>query len=347
MSQEVISGSRRKFLFLALLLTVALAVSLLFSLSVGTSLVSPKEVLTCLIASECGKSVKLVVDMRFVRACVAALSGAMLALAGTLVQGLTRNPLADPYIIGVSSTSLAVVSAAVLLSPSVLVHRQVLIAVAFAGALLGYILTTTISLLSGGSGTSLVLSGIAVSALFSGISHVLLYLSQNEIAQLGRNYVFLLLGSTSGVLRQDITYLAISLATSLAIIFVLGIPKALNAYLFGELYASQLGYRVRALTATTALVSSVLTGATVAVVGVVGFIGLAGPHIARISAGTSDHRATVVLSALTGSILTVLADALTRAISAISSWGELPLGVVTGIIGAPFLAYLVVRGGRG
>ncbi len=347
MSRKFLFSGGRRFPLLFLLLTVALVASLFFSLSVGASLIPPEEILNCLLTSKCGKSTELILSIRLVRTCVAALSGAMLALAGTLVQGITRNPLADPYVIGVLSTSLATVSAVILISPSILVHRQVMIAIAFVGALLGYILTTTISLLSGGTGTSLVLSGIAVSALFSGVSHVLLYLSQDRIAQLGKHYVFLLLGSTAGVLRQDVTYLAISLAISLIIIFVLGIPKALNAYLFGELHASQLGYRVRTLTVITALVSSILAGATVAVVGVVGFIGLAGPHIARISAGTSDHRVTVVLSMLTGSILTVLADSSTRIVSAFTSWGELPLGVVTGMIGAPFLAYLVVRGSRG
>ncbi|MEM4866840.1 MAG: iron chelate uptake ABC transporter family permease subunit, partial [Sulfolobales archaeon] len=153
-------------------------------------------------------------------------------------------------------------------------------------------------------------------------------------------------GSTSGILERDILYLAVPAVISLLSLYALGVPKALNAYLFGEHYASQLGYRVKLTMVTSAFIASLLTGASVAVVGIVGFIGLAGPHISRMLYGTSDHRVIIVLSALAGSVLAVSADILARLITLFSTRGELPLGVITSIIGAPFLAYLVIKGGR-
>lgn len=327
---------------------VSLAVLLLalsvVSLSIGSSLIPPAVVFRCLSGARCDRATDLILYLRVTRTAAALLSGAMLALAGSLVQGVSRNPLADPFILGISSTALAVLSAALLVDSTVLAHRQLAITIAFVGALLGYFLTTLVSFLAGGTGLSLILAGVSVSALFTGVSHVLLYVVQDKLRH---PYVFLLMGSTSGALAGDLIYLAVPLLVSLVAIFALGIPKALNAYLFGDHYAAQLGYNARAVTLLSAFVASLLTGASVAVVGIVGFIGLAGPHISRMLSGTSDHRVTLVLSALSGSILALLSDTVARLAAAFSTRGEIPLGVITSIVGAPFLAYLVVKGGRG
>lgn len=343
MAHQIVNTSRARFFTLIITLCILLLTLVIVSLSTGSSMISPLNVLQCLAGVKCDKTTELIVGVRFTRTLTALLAGSMLALAGVLVQGVSRNPLADPFILGVSSTALAMLSAALLVNTSILAYRQLAISIAFVGALSGYFLTTFISLLAGGTSLSLVLSGIAVSALFSGASHVLLFLVQDKLKH---PYVFLLMGSTGSTLRDDLLYLAIPLLASFIALFAFRIPKALNAYLFGDLYAAQLGYKTKFVTMSSAFIASLLTGASVAVIGVVGFLGLAGPHISRMLSGTSDHRITVVLSALTGSILAVSSDTLARLITAFSTRGEMPLGVVTSIIGAPFLAYLVVRGGR-
>ncbi len=344
MAYRVAKLGRLRFFTLTASLVLALALLALASLSVGSSMIPVAEVLSCLSGGGCGDTTRLILSLRATRTAVAVLAGGMLAVAGALMQGVSRNPLADPFILGSSSTALAALSAAALLDIGVLAHRHLSITIAFAGAMLGYFLATSISMVAGGAGLSLILSGVAVSALFSGVSHVLLYLLQDRLRT---PYVYLLMGSTSGVLERDILYLAVPLALSPAALLALGIPKALNAYLFGDLYAAQLGYRVRLVTTLSAFVACLLTGASVAVVGIVGFVGLAAPHVSRMLSGTSDYRVTLPLSALAGSSLTVFSDTVARAITLLSARGEMPLGVVTSIVGAPFLAYLIVRSGRG
>ncbi|MCX8184959.1 MAG: iron ABC transporter permease [Sulfolobales archaeon] len=343
MAHQIARATRLRFFTLSILLTFMLLTLIAVSVSIGASMIPIDKVFLCLLRVECDESARLIVELRVARTLAALLTGGMLAVSGVLVQGISRNPLADPFILGVSSTALAALSAFLLLDPTLIAYRQLSILIAFAGALLGYFLTTSISLLAGGTGFSLILSGIAVSALFSGVSHVLLFLVQDKLRH---PYVFLLMGSTSRVLPQDLVYLAISLVLSVAIVFAFNIPKALNAYLFGESYLAQLGYRVRIVATVSAFVASLLAGSSVAVVGIVGFIGLAAPHITRIILRTSDHRATIVLSLLTGSSLAILSDIVARLVSIASARGEIPLGVVTSVIGAPFLAYLVIKGGK-
>ncbi|MEM1961344.1 MAG: iron ABC transporter permease [Sulfolobales archaeon] len=343
MAYQIARISKTKFLLLVLALSSLLLLLAVVSLSVGSSMIPPFQALYCLARAECSETTRLILGLRVARTTASILVGCMLAVAGVLIQGITRNPLADPFILGISSTALAILSVALLVDVNILAQRQLAISIALGGALLGFFMTTSIGVLSGGTVLSLVLSGIAVSALFSGVSHVLLYMLQDRLRH---PYVNLLMGSTSGTLGRDIPYLAVPAVLSLLALYALGIPKALNAYLFGEHHASQLGYRVKLTTITSAFIASLLTGASVAVVGIVGFIGLAGPHISRMLYGTSDHRVTVVLSALSGSALAVSADIVARLITLFSTRGELPLGVVTSIIGAPFLAYLVIRGGR-
>ncbi|MCX8208406.1 MAG: iron ABC transporter permease [Sulfolobales archaeon] len=343
MAHRIARVARLRFFTLSTLLALLLLTLVAVSVSIGASMIPLDKVLLCLLRIECGEPARLIVELRITRTLAALLTGCMLAVSGVLVQGVSRNPLADPSILGVSSTALAVLSVFLLVDPTLIAYRQISILIAFSGALLGYFLTTSISLVAGGTGLSLILSGIAVSALFSGVSHILLFLVQDKLRH---PYVFLLMGSASRVLSQDLVYLVITLALSVAIVFAFRIPKALNAYLFGDSYAAQLGYRVRVVTTVSAFVASLLAGSSVAVVGIVGFIGLAAPHITRILLGTSDHRVTILLSLLTGSSLAILADVATRAISIVSTRGEIPLGVVTSVIGAPFLAYLVIRGSR-
>lgn len=326
----------RRYVTSTLVLAAALTSLVITSLSVGTTHLGFKEIINYMLGLEVDTLHRGLIELRMVRTLAAALTGASLGVSGVLIQGVTRNPLAEPYILGISSTALSVVSLALIMNPSLINSRFEVVMISFLGAVLGFLLTLLLSRL-GSSGFSLVLAGVAVTSISSGIAHLLLYLLQSILRI---PYVYLLMGSTTSVLKSDIPILA-SVTLCGALVAVL-MSKPLNAYVYGDEYSKQLGFNPRTtlLIATTA--TSLLTGSAVAVVGIVGFVGLAAPHIARYLVG-SDHRFSSTASALLGANLVILSDIVVRAISSVSNLGELPLGVVTGIIGAPILAYLVLR----
>jgi len=333
---------RRFFLSLTILIPLSL-ILIISSISIGSSTISLTDIYSCLFGIGRDAITEKIIQYRLVRTLTALLTGCMLATSGVIIQGIARNPLAEPYILGLSSTALTVIAIAILIDVNVLANKYLITSIAFLGALSGYILTSTLSLIAGSSPLSLILSGIAVTASFSGISHILLYIVQDKLKT---PYVYLLMGSTVNTLLDDVYYLISILTICLVITYMLNIPKTLNAYLISDEHAKQLGYNLRILIPISALIVSILTGTTVATIGIVGFIGLASPHITRFILGTSDHRVTIITTMVVGSIITLIADIVTRVLSITTARGEFPLGTITSVIGAPFLAYLVIRGGR-
>ena len=283
----------------------------------------------------------IIYSIRLPRTIVAVLAGAGLGIAGTLIQAITRNPLAEPFLLGLSSTSLTIVGAAILLIPGLLYAREYIVFAAFLGAFLGFFITITLSELAGGTALTLILAGIAVSSAFGGLSHIIAFLVQ---VKFNMPFLILLLGSFSNVLRNDIS----PIAASLIIGFILSmiISKSLNALLYGDEYASQLGYNPRLTRRVAATISALLTGVTVAIAGIIGFIGLVVPHIARFLVG-SDHRAVIPLSASIGGLLLLSSDIVARILSYYTGISGIPVGAITSIIGAPFFAYLLVKRMRG
>lgn len=335
---------RVKHFLISFLMLVVLSIAItIASLSVGPSMLDPREIFKAIFLSPLGmatsdNSVRLVAMLRVARTVSSFFCGVALSLAGLLMQTTTRNPLADPYIFGLSSTALTAISITIILSPSIAVYRYNLVVIAFVGALLGYFITMMLAKLAGGGSLALVLAGIAVASLFSGISHVLLYMVQRVI---GTPIVYFLMGSTNTVLYRDIAFIAYPSIALL--IFSIALFKPLNAYLYGDEYAKQLGFNPKLISLISTGIASLLTAITIAFIGIVGFVGLAAPHIARFFVG-SDHRFSIPTTALIGGILTTFADIVVRLVSMYSgAVGELPLGVVTSIIGAPFLAYLIVK----
>ncbi len=320
-----------------------LAMSMIISLSIGSTSYSIVDVLRVL-AWKLGVAPKpdnvLIFCLRLTRSLVALLTGACLGLAGVLVQSITRNPLAEPFLLGLSSTALTAVALATLLAPSILAIRYTLVLIAFIGAFIGFTLTLILSELAGGSPLALILAGIAVSSVFSGLSHVLAFLVQSELRM---PFLILLLGTFSPSLRPDVTLLSIVFIIGLVVSII--IAKPLNALLYGDDYACQLGYNPRVLRRLSSLTASFLTGATVALVGIIGFVGLVVPHLARMLVG-GDNRQVIPLSAIIGGSLLILADVAVRIISSYGI-GELPVSSITSIIGAPFFAYLLIRKMRG
>jgi len=318
-------------------LSILTIVMFVVSISIGPAILNPVEVLQAIFLKPFGYTVEDTVAtismLRLSRALASLFCGASLALAGLLMQTITRNPLADPYIFGLSSTALTVVAIGIILAPTLMIYKHFVVVMSFVGAMMGYLLTLFLSKLGGGSSLAMVLAGIAVASLFSGVSHILLYIVQRIIRT---PYVYPLMGSVSTVLQKDIPFLVIPTITLTAL--TIALFKTLNAYLYGDEYAKQLGFNPKLIRDVFAFIAAFLTAITIAFVGIVGFIGLAAPHIARFLVG-SDHRFSIPITVLVGAQLTLVADIVVKLISMYAgAVGELPLGVVTAVIGAPFLS---------
>ncbi|MCC6804816.1 MAG: iron ABC transporter permease [Anaerolineae bacterium] len=279
-------------------------------------------------------NLRLVVNtFRLPRIVLAFLVGGALAVSGAIMQGITRNPLADPYLLGVSGgAALAAVSLIVWLKS---VPTSLLPFAAFAGALVA---AGAIYLFAWRKGSTtpirLILIGVAIESLVgAGTTIMLLF---GEITDVQAAYVWLT-GSVYGRSWEHVYALGAWLIVCLPVAFVLA--RSLNVLNLGDDTAKGLGLRVEWARGLLLIVSVALAAAAVAVAGTVGFVGLVAPHIARRLVGPS-HEGLLPVSAVLGGALVMLADLIGRAVVAPS---ELPVGIVTAMIGAPYFAYLLYR----
>jgi iron complex transport system permease protein len=275
-------------------------------------------------------------QVRAPRMVLGLLAGAMLAVAGATYQGVFRNPLADPYLLGVAAgaglgATLAIVDIAQ--SSSVPTWTPLL---AFAGALVAVTLTWLIggrSLRS--TPATLVLAGVAVSALLTSAQTFLQ--QQSSTQSIARVYIWLL-GSLATASWQSVVVVVPYVVVCAAVCVVAG--RALDVMSVGDDEARSLGLSVRTVRLAVVGASSLGTAAVVSAVGLIGFVGIIVPHIVRLLVGTS-YRRIVPISVVFGAAFLVLADTIARTVMAPS---ELPLGVVTAVIGAPvFVVILSVR----
>jgi iron complex transport system permease protein len=259
-------------------------------------------------------------------------AGASLSVAGTALQALLRNPLAEPYVLGVSSGAALGAVLAIILAENLPVGQPL-------GAFLGATLTILIVYVlgQGKQGTStdrLILAGvITTSFLWAAIIFLLTVASSSKL----KGIAFWLMGDLSSSNNRLLTITLLIDGLAIGIIFLLS--RSLNLLIVGEESAFSLGVSVEKVKVVIYLLASLLTGATVAVVGSIGYIGLIVPHIIRM-AFSSDHRLLVPGSALLGASLLLLADTLARTIIAPR---ELPVGAITALIGAPIFVYLLRR----
>jgi iron complex transport system permease protein len=330
--------SRAGALTAGAILAVALAASIVVAVTIGPADLSVGEVWGAIASHLTGGESPLSVlrdgivwELRLPRILTAAAVGAGLALVGAIMQALTRNQLADPYLLGISSgASLGAVSV-LLLGAAVLLPVA-----AFAGALLA--LAATLAL-AGAFGritpTRTVLAGVAVSALAGAITSFVIFWV--GAADAYREVLSWLLGSLAGARWE-----AVAIAGTAML--VIGVPLAftgriLDAFALGDTTAASLGIPVQGVRWTLLGAGALLTGALVAVSGSIGFVGLVLPHAVRLLIGPG-HRALLPLSALTGAVFLVWADTLARTVF---EPRELPVGIVTAIIGAPVFALLLAR----
>ena len=286
--------------------------------------------------------VGIVWQLRLPRVILGAIVGAGLMMAGAAIQSLVRNSLADPYLLGISSGGCAGAVAAILLLGKVLGSSYTGLSTVFIMAFLGSLLAFGLVLLIAAQGEGLtpmrmILSGLAVSYAFTALTNFMVYLNQRSGAE---SAMFWMLGGLGGA-RWD--RLPIPLAVTSACLALLVLQgRSLNALMLGDESAAALGVDVRRFRRFLFALTSLLTGTLVAVSGSIGFVGLVVPHVMRMTVG-ADHRRILPLGALVGAIFLILADAFSRAVLAPR---ELPLGVVTGFVGAPFFIWLLRRGGR-
>ena len=333
-------ASPRRWFLPALL--VALFAAGLIALTIGSVRVPPAEALgrcwTALRGQSVGDAVdRILLTARLPRIIVAAAVGASLALAGLAAQTLFRNPLASPYIVGVSSGAALAAVAGMLMIGTAGVTFGLLPAFSIAG---GLAVTAVVFLLARkGShfGHGLLLAGIAIGAFCSSLTAGAMYLSGERL----QTMVFWLMG---GLWRANWRDAAIMVPVAGASLLTLALmAPAMNVALVGERSARDLGVSVRRLQGVLLFCLAVTTATAVSLSGIIGFVGLVVPHLLRLVIG-ADHRRLVPASALGGALLLVVADTLARMVAAPA---EVPVGIVTALVGAPVFLWLLQRRGGG
>lgn len=315
-------------LLFALLIPLALT-SLLLALAIGSVSIAPAELLAVLAGAGEPLHRTLVLDVRLPRALTAFATGALLALAGALMQVLLRNPLADPYVLGVSGGAAVGALGFMMLG----VSGFWVGGAAFAGALLSTLLVFSLAHGRGGwTPTRLLLTGVVVAAGWGALISLMLALGSDSSL---RNMLFWLMGDFSYATRSGIEWAVLGLG----LLVLLPFSRHLNLLARGELQASALGVPVQPLNLGIYLAASLFTAMAVTQGGSIGFVGLVVPHMLRLTAG-ADHRRLLPGAVLAGGTLLVLADTLSRTILAPR---QLPVGVVTAFIGVPLFLYLLNR----
>lgn len=321
------------------LLAGVLGITLLVATAVGSTGIPPADVLAALTGSGDVTTRAIVLQLRLPRAVLAALVGGSLALSGAVFQALLRNPLADPYVLGVSGGAavgavLAIVAGGMVAAPV----GWTVQAGAFVGALLAIGLVLRIATAVGPALTArlFILAGVVVGAFFNAV--ILLMLSLADVESF-RSAIFWMMGSLSGAGWGAVLLLS-AFAVPLALV-LLAMARPLNLLAVGEETATHLGVHVQATQRAAYVVTSLLVAAAVSVSGVIGFVGLIVPHAVRLMWG-GDHRLLLPASFLGGAGFLVLTDALARTVGGPV---ELPTGVITALVGVPLFIWLLIRGG--
>ena len=280
-------------------------------------------------------------SIRLPRIALAIIIGGLLAACGAVMQGLFRNPLADPALVGVSSgaalaaAAMIVVGDRYLSSAGVTLPLEALPLAAFVGALASTMILYRIATREGRTSVAMfLLGGLAIAALANAGLGLLVFLADDR--QL-RDINFWMLGSLSGA-----TWAKVGAIAPFLVAFAVVLPfiaRGLDLLVLGEMEAFHAGVSVERLKRTCVVLVAAAAGAAVSVSGVIGFVGLVVPHLLRLLIGPS-HRLLLPTAALLGAALLVIADTFARTLAAPA---ELPIGIVTAVIGAPFFLYLLLR----
>lgn len=290
---------------------------------------------------EASQQALILFSIRLPRVILAGLVGICLAVCGTAMQGLFRNPLADPSLIGVSSGASAgaslmiVMGSGVVLQDSQFAGLSLVALGAFAGGFLAVLLVYRLATSSTGTSVvTMLLAGIAISALAGALNSLFSYVADDEML---RRISLWQMGSLDAA-----NWPRVWIAGGVSLVLMLVLPRdsgALNAFLLGESEARHLGVDTERVKRRLILLTAMAVGASVAVAGTIAFVGLIIPHLVRLAIGP-DHRYLVPGSAMAGAILLIVADGFARIVVAPA---ELPAGILTALLGTPFFIYLLLQ----
>ena len=322
---------KHHYLLLGLLLALTSA-AMFFSLLSGSAQISINQIMSHFTSPETGLTSQILDQIRIPRTLAAFSVGSLLAMSGVAMQVLLRNPLADPYILGVSGGAAVGALSAILLGAS----SFLLVSLAFAGALGSTLIVFGISNpLNNKSVTRLLLTGVVVSSGWGAMINLILTISTSNTVQ---SMLFWLIGDLS----QSTVSLGHLVLIALGLVGGIRIAKSLNVLSRGDLVAVSLGVNVNLLRVILYFSASIFTAVAVTIGGSVGFVGLVTPHILRML-GARDHRILIPASALLGGSIVLIADTLARTILAPQ---QLPVGIFTAIIGVPCFLFIMNSSGK-
>ncbi len=322
-------------------LIILLPLAAMVSLTLGTVDISLADGLNAIVGNSSSAQINTILfDIRLPRILLAISVGAVLASTGAVMQGLFRNPLADPSLIGVSSgasvgASLMIVTTGGFIQVGALMGLSLVALGAFLGGFAATLLVYRLATSNiGTSVTTMLLAGIAIGALAGALNSLLSYFSDNDML---RQISLWQMGNLSGA-----SWAKVSIMGVVAVLLLVSFPresKALNALLLGESEARHLGIDVQRVKRRLIVLTALGVGVSVALAGLVGFVGLIIPHMVRLVIGP-DHRWLIPASALAGATLLVIADSLARIVVIPA---ELPTGILTALLGAPFFVALLLQ----
>ena len=329
-----------------LLLAVLLVLAFLWALSIGTVKLSFVQIYEGIVNQfTSGMAIEtagqgpvhdIIWLLRLPRLVLAAIVGMGLSVCGVIMQAVVKNPLADPYILGISSGASLGATAAILLGIGVALGENFVGIAAFIGAFAMSLGVLFISNLGGRSNSiKLLLGGMALSAVCGAFSSFIVYFANNKEGM--QSIAYWMMGSFDGAKWENL--MIIAPIVILAVLFLWTQSRMLNLMLLGDESALTLGTDLHIYRQIYLLVSSLIVGFVVYSAGMIGFVGLVVPHVIRMLVGT-DHKRLIPVAALTGAIFLVVADGLCRVIIPRT---ELPIGILISIIGAPCFVYLMIK----
>lgn len=321
------------------ILCLILCISLVTALQFGSKFVPLDQIISALMSmidvnAKASMTDTIIADIRLPRLIYSVLTGIGLSLVGLLMQTVTRNALADPYVLGVSSGASTGAVFAIIMGGLPFLGQYNTPILAALGAALSIILVL-LCVGKSNSPVKLILIGMGMTGVFSAITMMIIYGAKHE-AQV-RSAMFWLLGSFAGIQWSDLPLTAIIVILFMLYIYMFN--QDLDVLLLGNHEAAQMGLSVKQLQLSIVVISSIVIATLVSKVGVVGFIGLIIPHLARIISGPK-HKHTLLFSALIGSIVMIWSDVLSRALY---SPEEIPIGVLTSLLGAPLFIWIIMN----
>lgn len=347
MVSERVKGHHRAIVFVILI--VLLFLIILFSSSIGQVDIPPNQTALILLNKLFGLELNGLHDIpssyfnivwmiRFPRSIISACVGIGLTLCGIVMQAAVENPLADPYILGISSGATLGATFALLIGVGSfpIIGQASLSMCAFVGALVASFLVLFFANIGGhATGTKLVLAGTVINSMFSAFSNLMIYFADN--AQALQNITFWIMGSTASATWSKVPLVII--ITGLTLVFFLTQRNTLNLMLMGEEAAITLGIDLIFWRRIYLIIASLITGILVSSCGMIGFVGLVIPHIVRAIFG-ANHRSLIPYATLFGGIFMVIADLLSRTLV---NGSELPVGIITAALGAPVFLYMLLK----